>query len=359
MKKLILAALLIAILAPANQAATDVREYTADAIHVNDADGVVAATSFSYPTAPFSYSITARRTVVAWAAGITSLGPSIVGTDSYTVTLTIKEGATTRITCDIKFLRDNTLAGSIQYLDYSFCDGTALVGGTTYTYEFAVTMGTGMNRISAAVYSMHFIQTDSVTVPDPATTSELSTHDANNTNYHNHLNGHVHDFQSNFTAYLNHVNVHLHYIQTRLIAIDANVNFTRGEILDALDALNVTIVGNVTGNFTVDNATLANIYAILLDKFGPIGEPVDVNFEELTDWIPLLIAFAILALATMRAKPNYLAVIIAGAFFAYAAYACPFDGNGIRMMVALFGVYNVLIGALETRNSESNQAMEG
>ena len=77
------------------------------------------------------------------------------------------------------------------------------------------------------------------------------------------------------------------------------------------------------------------------------------------EWIWLYIAFAVLGLATMRAKPNYMAVIIAGGFFAYAAWACPFPSLAEELMVALFGLYCAFVGALEMREPESDQAMEG
>lgn len=64
--------------------------------------------------------------------------------------------------------------------------------------------------------------------------------------------------RQNVTDYLDTIHDHLH-------GIDANINVTRGQILDAIENLNVTIIGNVTGNFTLDNATLTNIYNELLE----------------------------------------------------------------------------------------------
>jgi hypothetical protein len=95
-------------------------------------------------------------------------------------------------------------------------------------------------------------------------------------------------------------------------------------------------IGNVSQNNTVA---------------GDVGETVKA-------WIPLLIAFAVLALATMRAKPNYLAVIIAGAFFVYAAIFCPFNETTVKLMVALFGLYNALLGSLELYGDKRSIAME-
>lgn len=80
--------------------------------------------------------------------------------------------------------------------------------------------------------------------------------------------------------------------------------------------------------------------------------------QSVKDWVPLLIAFAILALATMRTKPNYLAVIIAGAFFVYAAIFCPFNETTVKLMVALFGLYNALLGSLELYGDKRGTAME-
>lgn len=76
-------------------------------------------------------------------------------------------------------------------------------------------------------------------------------------------------------------------------------------------------------------------------------------------WAPLFIAFAILGLAVMRRKPNYLAVIVAGLFFVYAGFAGTWASSGFGYMVAFFGVYNVLVGALEMRDPEDDQQMEG
>lgn len=146
---------------------SDVRHYVADAIHVTDADGVVAATSFTYPVAPFTYDIVARRTVVQWDVGITTAGPGLGGAnDAYTIALTIKQGTVTQVTCNFMFSRDNTLAGRIPYAAINKCDGAPLMEGTAYTFETSVTMATGTNRITEIVYSLTFAQTDTIIPPE-------------------------------------------------------------------------------------------------------------------------------------------------------------------------------------------------
>ncbi len=66
---------------------------------------------------------------------------------------------------------------------------------------------------------------------------KLAEHDGNQTALY-----------GNLTQFLGHVNQHLHFI-----------NATNLEILQAIENLNLTIIGNVTGNFTLDNATLSSI----------------------------------------------------------------------------------------------------
>lgn len=312
------------------QAATDVREYRTLALHFNDADGVVPATSFAYPAAPFSYPITARQTIVEWTAGITTSGPSLVGTDAYTIALTIKEGATTKTTCSVMFSRDNTLAGRLEYFIRASCGGQPLVAGTTYTYEVAVTMGSGANRITESSYSLLFVQTDSITVPDPATTTELATHATNTTQFLQHLNSHAHDFQGNMTQFLQHLNGHLH---------ESSVNhaITHAEVLAAIQNLNVTIIGNVTGNFTLDNVTLSAIYSILIEKLGPPGEPVNINLSPTTQAI---VIFALLALLAYFMGRGALPFKLAAAVGAMAAFlmSASLGFNGLALLgMALSG----------------------
>lgn len=165
MKKLMAASFLtLCFVSNVEASFSDVREYTNHTINATDANGIVAATSFVYPSAPHGMTVTARRTYVDWAAGVTADEPApATVNDAYTITLTIKESSTTKITCNIIFSRDNSLAGKIEFFNNAYCGGTALVPGTTYTWEVSVVMTTGTNKISDAVYSLQFIQTDTVT----------------------------------------------------------------------------------------------------------------------------------------------------------------------------------------------------
>jgi hypothetical protein len=113
----------------------------------------------------------------------------------------------------------------------------------------------------------------------------------------------IQDFRLNSTSYLDHINQHLHNI-------DANVTFTREEILVAIQNLNVTIIGNVTGNFTLDNATLSSIYNFLIEKFGPEGEPMEI---ELGSLLFLLIVFVLMVIwAEIRKEviPYIVAILV-------------------------------------------------
>lgn len=78
----------------------------------------------------------------------------------------------------------------------------------------------------------------------------------------------------NLTSYLDHVDAQLH-------ALDANLTATRGDILDAINNLNVTIVGNVTGNFSIDNATLTSIYQEILEHRNGTLELNAMSFDGL------------------------------------------------------------------------------
>jgi len=105
--------------------------------------------------------------------------------------------------------------------------------------------------------------------------SDLDTHEANSVDRHD-----------NETAYLDHINEHLH-------ALGAD-NITHQQILDALEALNIT----VTGNFTdLDNAT----YELLIEKLGAPGMPVEISNENLDYFLPVLI-WAVALLIMLRYK---------------------------------------------------------
>ncbi len=78
------------------------------------------------------------------------------------------------------------------------------------------------------------------------------------------------------------------------------------------------------------------------------------------DWAPLVIGFTILAIATMRARPNYFAVIVAGAFLVWSSVESPYGDTTTRLMVALFGMFNALLGALSLMDeSKKDESMEG
>lgn len=92
------------------------------------------------------------------------------------------------------------------------------------------------------------------------------------------------------------------------------------------------------------------LYIVLLGLL--IAAPTAQALEGTTtdvfqDWAPLLLAFGVLAIATMREKTNYFAVIVAGAFFVYVAFSAPWASERFSMMVALFGSYNALLGIIE------------
>lgn len=153
---------------------------------------------------------------------------------------------------------------------------TLLPPGNYIVYAYADYTGIG---------AVDYIDSEAFSVPrgncnDTATNLApvliaLAEHDANQTAFH-----------GNITAFLHHINQHLH-------DLDANLTATRADLLEAIQNLNVTIIGNVTGNFTLDNATLSNIYNILIEKLGAPGEPMILEIPALVLflWLALLIIF--------------------------------------------------------------------
>lgn len=217
---ILLAALLTVSLLPTVGASfTDVREWSAFAVSFTDSDGVFAATSFSLNSAPHGFAVASRTTSLQWTAQITSTPASPGTIDEYAMTLTIKEGATTRLTCNgVSFSR---LAipdlGRFQSTFLSFCQATgsnALVPGTTYTYETAVTMVSGTNHIVQTGQSLKIQQTDSITdatLDGLATTAFVLSQNqqtrallnVTNTTLHSHLNlknVHLSQVEANLTA---------------------------------------------------------------------------------------------------------------------------------------------------------------
>lgn len=118
---------------------------------------------------------------------------------------------------------------------------------------------------------------------------------------HSHQDAHHHVAEAalaagfgNVTDYLDHVNAHLH-------AIDANIDATRGEILDAIASLNLTVIGNVTGNFTLDDATLSSIYSEILQHRENSLEVYSMGFDGLEfDGTVLLLLWLVALIWCMR-----------------------------------------------------------
>lgn len=130
-------------------------------------------------------------------------------------------------------------------------------------------------------------------------------------------------------------------------------------IADALNAgLDVTICPELEPCYNVLSGAVNTNSTVNATVNSNSTVESDVS-EALADWIPLFVAFAILAIATMRRKPNYLSVIISGVFFVASAFLCPWPDVVLILMVGVWGGYLGLLGALETRNAENDQAMEG
>lgn len=102
----------------------------------------------------------------------------------------------------------------------------------------------------------------------------------------NNTNNTVNRLGTNLTSYIDHINAHLHIL-------NANLTATRTDILQAINDLNITITGNFT--FTDENVTA--ILAILLDKLGPVGEPVEIHVQSFWELFgPILLCLACMAL---------------------------------------------------------------
>lgn len=153
----------------------------------------------------------------------------------------------------------------------------------------------------------------------------LNQHDANQTLFHDNL-----------TAYLDHINAHLHQI-------DANLTATRGDILDAIESLNMTIelvFECTTGNETGCNL-LIEIYNIIIEKFGPPGEPVQVEYPQLS--LLLLLAAFIFAGYRLIKRPwiwMWVFAILALGFFWYVFNP---DDASLAAVVAFLGGLWVII----------------
>lgn len=247
---------LVLLLIPSSQGATDSRIYIADSIVVNDTDGVVSATSFTYPSAPFSYSVTSRMTSVEWSSATTLNGPSIgAAADVYTLTLTVKQSSTVKITCSMTFSRSDTFSGRTQYTNLVYCDGDPLTEGTTYTYEFGVSMATGgTNRIAQEVYSLRFTQVDSITVPDPATATDVTdARDSVNTNVdaaETSINSNVDAAEAAVLADIAALHTHLHDLATAVGTLLTSAEF-EAVMLALQDHFDQAIEDIVMGNVTV------------------------------------------------------------------------------------------------------------
>lgn len=198
---------------------TDVRVWHAYATSFTDANGVVAATSFSLHAVPHSFTVTSRITLITVSVAFTTTPASPGTIDDYLGTLTIKEGTTTRAECNgISFSRANIPdTGRIQFTFTSFCHASganALNPGTTYTYETAITMVTGTNKIVNSGWSIAIEESDTITdaTLDPLETKAHSTfeHDqtrdlvnVTNSSLHAHLvlkNQHLNTLESNLTT---------------------------------------------------------------------------------------------------------------------------------------------------------------
>lgn len=95
--------------------------------------------------------------------------------------------------------------------------------------------------------------------------------------HHHTIESDMAAYHANETAYLDHINDHLH-------ELDADLQVTRGDILDAIEELGL----GFNGSFELSNGTVSAIHDLLLDKLGPQGEPVNIESATLDLWIPLL-----------------------------------------------------------------------
>lgn len=75
------------------------------------------------------------------------------------------------------------------------------------------------------------------------------------------------------------------------------------------------------------------------------------NFRQLfTNWAPLIIALGILIVSAMRENVNYAGLAISGLLFVYCAVAAPFNDIAIRVLVASFGLYLIMLYAIEIKD---------
>lgn len=219
-------ALLVFLVPTSNASFTDSREWSAFAVSFTDTDGVVAATSFTLNSAPHGFSVASRTTSLQWTAQLTTTPANAATIDEYSMTLIIKEGATTRITCGgVSFSRVAVPdLGRFQTTFLSFCQGTgsnALVPGTTYTYETTATMVSGTNHIVQSGQSIKLQQTDSVTdaTLDPLATQAALVYRTNQTN------SYINATQTAVLAGIQHLDAH--FVQTNgYINASVGTNFS-------------------------------------------------------------------------------------------------------------------------------------
>lgn len=164
------------------------------------------------------------------------------GTGIYAFTSTWDGSA---ISCNWAIETVNTgLSTSVSYPFHGvFCriqESQLTAGSHTLAFSRATASGTP-STLNHETMSYRIDRTD--ILPTPDLEGQIAAHDDD-----------MADGFGNLTGYLDHINAHLH-------ALDANLDATRAEILAAIAALNFTVIGNVTGNFTLDDATLTSIYS--------------------------------------------------------------------------------------------------
>lgn len=277
-----------ALLAPtAGAGFVDGREWSAYAVSFIDADGVVSATSFTLNSAPHGFTVNSRTTSVQWTAQLTTTPASAGQIDQYGMTLIIKEGATTRITCDgVSFSR---LAipdlGRFQSTFLSFCQSTganALVPGTTYTYETTVTMVSGTNKIVQSGQSFKIQQTDSIT--DTSLEPRFVYTNALINATKEHVDG---AWSRVNTTCQKTTTADCEGLKTTLSQISTRLN-TTCQKTPSNDGCESFTPGNFTGNVTINETQLEAVFLnVILAQMNPIALVMNDFF-----WLLAIVALA-------------------------------------------------------------------
>lgn len=156
-----------------------------------------------------------------------------------------------------------------------------------------------------------------------------------------------------------HYHTHTIYLN-RTVASGSPAAMTAEVIAVRLETEDIILPGEVLAAIRNHES---NQTAYLIDKFGLMGEPVDVTT---TLW-PLAFATALLAICAMRDNPNYAGIAFSGLMFVFSGVGVPFADtipnaaavNAIRVFLVLFGTYLISLYAIEIRDFRTSQEGTG